>query len=133
MPTRLFVISYSIVRPVWLFSVLVFGTDHNSCSLGLCGNANGNAGDDLYNKYGKNCARLPLNKRYWCVGNTWAYGKHSGKMRYDVYSSNLHSHSEKRREREREIDRERGERERGGGERVREREREGEEEKIFIW
>ena len=114
MPTRLFVIAYNTVRPVWLFSVLVFGTDRNSCSLGLCGNANGNAGDDLYNKYRKNCAKLPWNKRYWCVGNSWAYGKHSGKPRYDVYSSNLHSHSDKRRERERERE-------------------EGEEEKIFIW
>ena len=112
------------MRPVWLLSVIVFATDRNSCSLGICGNGNGNPADDFHNKYGKNCAKLPSNKRYWCVGNSWLYGKPSGRIRYDVYSSNLHSLSEREREGGRGRGRER-ERDRGReGEIERERERE---------
>ena len=56
-------------------------TVYHYCLLGLCGNADGNAANDLKNKDGSNCGRLPENMKYWCFGNSWIVGGPTGHER----------------------------------------------------
>ena len=57
----------------------------NSCSLGMCGNANADPKDDFVNRQSKNCAELPNSMKMWCVGNSWIFGKATGPLRYSVF------------------------------------------------
>ena len=45
------------------------------CLTGLCGDAEGDASDEWINKQKRNCRRLHKNKREWCYGNSWRFGR----------------------------------------------------------
>ncbi|KAK2168831.1 hypothetical protein NP493_1212g00042 [Ridgeia piscesae] len=51
---------------------------YHNCVEGICGDADGNPNDEWINKQKRNCRRLPANRREWCFGNSWHYGRVTG-------------------------------------------------------